>query len=40
MRFFREFQDHGRFVKSLKVTFLVLIPKKRESRRLKGLQAY
>ena len=28
MGFFREFHDHGRFVKSLNATFLVLTPKK------------
>ena len=28
MRFFREFYEHGNFVKNLNATFLVLIPKK------------
>ena len=28
MSFFREFHDHNKFVKSLNITFLVLIPKK------------
>ena len=28
MNFFREFYEHGRFVKSLNATFLVLIPEK------------
>ena len=28
MGFFKEFFEHSRFVKSLNVTFLVLIPKK------------
>ena len=28
MSFFREFYEHGKFVKSLNTTFLVLIPKK------------
>ena len=28
MGFFKEFHDHGRFVKSLNATFLVLTPKK------------
>lgn len=27
MRFFSEFQDQGRFVKSINATFLVLVPK-------------
>ena len=27
MSFFREFYEHGNFVKSLNATFLVLIPK-------------
>ena len=29
MNFFREFYEHGKFVKSLNATFLILIPKKR-----------
>ena len=28
MRFFREFYEHGNFVKNLNAKFLVLIPKK------------
>ena len=28
LRFFQEFHEHGRFVKSLNATFLVLVPKK------------
>ena len=28
LRFFREFHEHGKFVKRLNTTFLVLIPKK------------
>lgn len=28
MGFFRDFHNHGRFVKSLNATFLVLMPKK------------
>lgn len=30
MGFFREFHEHGRFVRSLNATFLVLVSKKRE----------
>ena len=29
MSFFRDFYEHGKFVKSLNATFLVLIPKKK-----------
>lgn len=29
--FFQEFYEHGRFVRSLNITFLVLIPKKRRT---------
>ena len=29
MNFFREFYEHGKFVKRLNATFLVLIPKKK-----------
>ena len=28
MSFFREFHEHGRFVRNLNTTFLVLVPKK------------
>ena len=30
MGFFRDFHEHGRFVRSLNSTFLVLVPKKRD----------
>ena len=36
--FFKEFHDQNRFVKSLNVTFLVLIPKKQNVEDLKDLR--
>ena len=36
--FFKEFHDHGRFDKSLNVTFLVLIPKKRGAEDLRDFK--
>lgn len=38
MGFFREFHDHGRFVKSLNATFLVLIPKKGGAKDLRDFR--
>ena len=38
MRFFKEFQEHGRFVKSLNATFVVLIPKKGGAEDLKDFR--
>ena len=35
---FREFHDHGRFVKSLNTTFLVLIPKKGGTKDLRDFK--
>ena len=35
MWFFREFHDHGQFVKSLNATFLIFIPKKGETKDLR-----
>ena len=35
MSFFREFYEHGKFVKSLSATFLVLIPKKARAEDLR-----
>ena len=36
--FFREFFEHSRFVKSLNVTFLVLVPKRRTVEDLQDLR--
>ena len=38
MRFFANFFQHGRFVKSLNATFLVLVPKKRGAKELKDFR--
>ena len=38
MRFFRDFHERGRFVKSLNATFLVLVPKKRGAEDLKDFR--
>ena len=38
MRFFRDFHEMGRFVKSLNATFLVLVPKKRSVEDLKDFR--
>ena len=38
MRFFREFHEQGRFVKSLNATFLVLMPKKGGAQDLKDFK--
>ena len=34
MGFFRDFHEHGRFMKSLNASFLVIIPKKEEAKEL------
>ena len=36
MRFFREFHEESRFVKSLNATFLVLVPKKGDAEDLRN----
>ena len=38
LRFFKEFYDSGRFVKSMSATFLVLIPKKGGAKELKDIR--
>ena len=38
MSFFREFYEHGKFVKSLNTTFLVLIPKKARTEDLRNFR--
>ena len=38
MRFFKEFYEHGNFVKSLNATFLVLIPKKMGPKHLRDFR--
>ena len=38
--FFKEFHEHNRFVKSLNVIFLVLIPKKNDVEDFKDLRPY
>ena len=38
MGFFREFYNHGRSIKSLNATFLVLIPKKGSAEDLRDLR--
>ena len=38
MGFFRDFHNHGRFVKSLNATFIVLIPKKRGAEDLRDFR--
>ena len=38
MGFFWDFHNHGRFVKSLNATFIVLIPKKGETKDLRDFR--
>ena len=38
MRFFREFYEHGNFVKNLNAIFLVLIPKKAGAENLRDFR--